>query len=76
MQLSGLNEISNEVLLINIADTLRILGSQLFGSKERPKLLADLALEKREYRVTDRKRDAVRDMILEEARRRMEEQHG
>ena len=76
MQIAGMNEISNEVLLINIADTLRIIGHQLFGNKERPKLLADLAMEQRVYRVTDRKRDAVRDMILEEARTRMEEQHG
>lgn len=76
MQIGEISEISNEVLLINIADTLRIIGHRLFGSKEQPKLLADLVMEKREYRVTDRKRDTVRDMILEEARARMEEQNG
>ena len=76
MQVGGISEVSNEVLLISIADTLKVIGHRLFGSKEQPKLLADLVMEKREYRVTDRKRDTVRDMILEEARTRMEEQNG
>ena len=77
MQSASINEISNEVILISIADTLRLIKYQLFGGQEQPKMLSDLIMEKREnIRVPDKERDMVRDRILEEARVRMEGQNG
>lgn len=74
MRLAGINEISNEVILINIADTIKLIRHQLFGIKEQPVLLSEIATQKRKERAADPARDAVLNQIIQEAHDRMEGQ--
>lgn len=77
LKLSGITEVSSEVLLIQIFDILQLMRYQWFATKKDvpPKLLSDSLIGKGPE-VPDEKRDKVLDEILSAARRDMEVHDG
>lgn len=73
LKLSGIMEVSSEVLLIQIFDILQLMRYQWFATKKEspPKLLSDVLIG-RMPEVPDEKRDKVLDEILAAAQRSME----
>ena len=78
LKLSGIAEVSNEVLLIQIFDILQLMRYQWFASKKDapPKLLSEMLIGKAPE-TPDEKRDKVLAEILETARQDIEgDTHG
>lgn len=78
LKLSGIAEVSNEVLLIQIFDILQLMRYQWFASKKDapPKLLSEMLIGKAPE-APDEKRDKVLAEILETARKDIEgDTHG
>ena len=73
LKLSGITEVSSEVLLIQIFDILQLMRYQWFATKKDapPKLLSDSLIGKGPE-IPDEKRDKVLDEILATAKRDME----
>jgi hypothetical protein len=73
LKLSGITEVSSEVLLIQIFDILQLMRYQWFATKNDapPTMLADKLFDKAPE-VPDEKRDKVLDEILAAAKRDME----
>lgn len=73
LKLSGITEVSSEVLLIQIFDILQLMRYQWFATKKEspPKLLSDSLISKAPE-IPDEKRDKVLDEILATAKRDME----
>lgn len=78
LKLSGIAEVSNEVLLIQIFDILQLMRYQWFATKKDapPKLLSETLIDKLPE-APDEKRDKVLAEILETARKDIEgDTHG
>lgn len=78
LKLSGIAEVSNEVLLIQIFDILQLMRYQWFATKKDapPKLLSEMLIGKAPE-APDEKRDKVLAEILETARQDIEgDTHG
>ena len=78
LKLSGIAEVSNEVLLIQIFDILQLMRYQWFATKKDapPKLLSEMLIGKAPE-APDEKRDEVLAEILETARKDIEgDTHG
>lgn len=78
LKLSGIAEVSNEVLLIQIFDILQLMRYQWFATKKDapPKLLSEMLISKAPE-APDEKRDKVLAEILETARKDIEgDTHG
>lgn len=78
LKLSGIAEVSNEVLLIQIFDILQLMRYQWFATKKDapPKLLSETLIGKAPE-APDEKRDKVLAEILETARKDIEgDTHG
>lgn len=78
LKLSGIAEVSNEVLLIQIFDILQLMRYQWFATKKDapPKLLSEILIGKAPE-APDEKRDKVLAEILETARKDIEgDTHG
>lgn len=78
LKLSGIAEVSNEVLLIQIFDILQLMRYQWFASKKDapPKLISEMLIGK-VPEAPDEKRDKVLAEILETARKDIEgDTHG
>ena len=73
MKMSGIAEVSSEVLLVQIFDILQLMRYQWFATKKDPPptMLADKLFDKAPE-VPDEKRDKVLDEILATAKRDME----
>ena len=73
MKMSGITEVSSEVLLVQIFDILQLMRYQWFASKNDapPTMLADKLFDKAPA-VPDEKRDKVLEEILAAAQRDME----
>lgn len=73
LKLSGITEVSSEVLLVQIFDILQLMRYQWFATKKDapPTMLADKLFDKAPE-VPDEKRDKVLDEILAAAKRDME----
>ena len=77
MKMSGITEVSSEVLLVQIFDILQLMRYQWFATKKDvpPTMLTDKLFDKAPE-VPDEKRDKVLAEILEAAQRNMEVYNG